>query len=504
MFSIMIIEDEQIERETLYKIIKDSFPQCEQVVCAKNGKEALTLYEECHANIILADINIPGLNGLEVIRRIKAIDKESEFLILSSYNYFEYAQEAIRLGAEDFILKPYNISHLKEALQKVIQHVDDKRNESIDKSELLEKIEKITPVLENECLYGILANEDELILRKSLRLLSPMICSGFCLILKGISYEAAYIEEIANGFKDMGYRCIKELFHGLQIFYILGNHALEKDDIMVLSSYIESLKKEDYQYGIGPVESDIAYFHHSFIIARDRIGESSDVFEQLINDSKHCVKEDLNMERYIERFLQIFTKMDEEGLKKVLSQLGLQLIPLDKEQILTCVSELFTNLKEKVQEEYPLAGIQEMDIPPLKISTNIYQEVPLFLHFHIHRIYDAIVKERFKNTNLLVKQAIHYIDHNYRKQITLSDMAEALQVSPYYLSKLLNNSTNKTFTELVSERRVEASKELLKTNKRIKEIAYEVGFQGQNYFTKIFKKYTGVTPKIYKNTFDEQ
>ena len=111
---------------------------------------------------------------------------------------------------------------------------------------------------------------------------------------------------------------------------------------------------------------------------------------------------------------------------------------------------------------------------------------------------------RFKNTNHLVRQALKFIDANYRRPITLNDMAEALDVSPFYISKLLNTSMKKTFTELVSERRVEASKELLKTNKRIKEIAYEVGFQGQNYFTKIFKKYTGVTPKVYKNTFEKE
>ena len=128
----------------------------------------------------------------------------------------------------------------------------------------------------------------------------------------------------------------------------------------------------------------------------------------------------------------------------------------------------------------------------------------MYLHMQMHRLYDPIVEERFRNTNQLVRQAVRYIDANYRKQITLSDMADALQVSPFYLSKLLNNSLHKTFTELVSERRVEASKELLKSGKRIKEIAYEVGFQGQNYFTKIFKKYTGVTPKMYKNSFDDK
>ena len=88
----------------------------------------------------------------------------------------------------------------------------------------------------------------------------------------------------------------------------------------------------------------------------------------------------------------------------------------------------------------------------------------------IHRLYDLIAEEKFRNTNLLVRHAIRYIDSNYRKQITLSDMADALQVSPYYISKLLSSSLNKTFTELVSERRVEAlygvkHKELLKIAK---------------------------------------
>lgn len=98
-------------------------------VCCENGKEALTLFEEHHPDIILADINIPGINGLEVIRRIRQTAGEVEFLILSSYNYFEYAQEAIRLGVEDFILKPYTIDHLKDALRKTMEQLQQKQNE---------------------------------------------------------------------------------------------------------------------------------------------------------------------------------------------------------------------------------------------------------------------------------------------------------------------------------------------------------------------------------------
>ncbi|MEG1474237.1 MAG: AraC family transcriptional regulator, partial [Longicatena sp.] len=154
--------------------------------------------------------------------------------------------------------------------------------------------------------------------------------------------------------------------------------------------------------------------------------------------------------------------------------------------------------------QYPTIKKINIEMEQLQTCLHPEQEVPMFLKHNLQRLFSCIVEERFKNTNALVKQAIRYIDSNYRKQITLSDLADSLHVSPYYISKLLNNSCNKTFTELVSERRVEASKKLLQSNEQIKEIAYAVGFQGQNYFTKIFKKYVGVTPKIYRNTFEDE
>ena len=504
MYKIMIIEDEQIERETLYKIIQDGFPECRELYAAKNGKEALTMFEEYHPDIILADINIPGINGLEVIRRIRKTESEVGFLILSSYNYFEYAQEAIRLGVEDFILKPYTIDHLKEALHKTMEHLTQKQNEKKHQSDLLEKIEKITPVVENECLFAILSDEDELVLRKNLRLLSPRICSGFCFIIHSSHYDQSYMETVSSGFKQLGFRCLKELFHELQIFFILAERAIVQEDIQHLEDYIEKLRVDTFEFGIGPIVNELALFHHSFHMARERIGSMESVSVQLLQDHEGKGSTDIGLDKIVAQFLIIFQKMDEEGLKKAVHQLCLTLIPHERAQIVQEVSALFAKLRSALQEEYVHIDLQGIEIVPLQISTNIHQEVPLYLHMQMHRLYDPIVEERFRNTNQLVRQAVRYIDANYRRQITLSDMADALQISPFYLSKLLNTSLHKTFTELVSERRVEASKELLKSGKRIKEIAYEVGFQGQNYFTKIFKKYTGLTPKMYKNSFDDK
>ena len=508
MYKILIIEDEQIERETLYKILHDNFT-IKGLYMAKNGKEALDVFEREKPEIVLADINIPGINGLEVIRRIKQQQQDTSFLVLSSYNYFEYAQEAIRLGVSDFILKPYNIEHLKEVVDRLIHQHREKRKEQQQHDELLEKIEKITPVVENECLYAIISNENELELKRSLRLLSPHICSGFCMIMQSLTcaFHTTAMDTICENFKKQGYRCIKELFHGLQIFFILFERPIDQQEVRQLAGYIDGLRSEykDVVIGIGPIVCELIKFHHSFDLARDRLSaQAQPALKLLMEDEKSSEENAVNIATQVEVFMKAFQKMDEESLKKHLNQLSLQLIQEEKEQLYKDVSELITSLKNSCEKQYPEIDFTKVKITPLRVTSSIHQEVPLYLHMQIHRLYDLIAEEKFRNTNLLVRHAIRYIDSNYRKQITLSDMADALQVSPYYISKLLSSSLNKTFTELVSERRVEASKELLKTNKRIKEIAYEVGFQGQNYFTKVFKNYTGVTPKVYKNTFENK
>ena len=139
---------------------------------------------------------------------------------------------------------------------------------------------------------------------------------------------------------------------------------------------------------------------------------------------------------------------------------------------------------------------------PLIIGAIITTICQGFFHFDLWETLGNPMKDMFSSSGQMLLIGLMLFCTG--TSLKLSDMADALQVSPYYISKLLSSSLNKTFTELVSERRVEASKELLKTNKRIKEIAYEVGFQGQNYFTKVFKNYTGVTPKVYKNTFENK
>jgi two-component system response regulator YesN len=118
---------------------------------------------------------------------------------------------------------------------------------------------------------------------------------------------------------------------------------------------------------------------------------------------------------------------------------------------------------------------------------------------HIRRLFFSVYDTRDQNKNYFVDRAVMYIKANYQKEISLGSIAQEIRVSPYYLSKLFRKYTGKTCTEIIAEERIEAAKRLLSQNYSSKETCFQVGFNSQNYFLKIFKKYVGVTPGEYRN-----
>jgi two-component system response regulator YesN len=119
---------------------------------------------------------------------------------------------------------------------------------------------------------------------------------------------------------------------------------------------------------------------------------------------------------------------------------------------------------------------------------------------HVKRLSLLVHETRDQNKNYFVDRAVMYIKTSYQKEISLGSIAKEINVSPYYLSKLFRKYTGKTCTELIAEERIEAAKQLLIQNYSSKETCFQVGFNSQNYFVKIFKKYVGVTPGEYRNT----
>ena len=127
MYRILVVEDEEIERKAFVSLLKEHFSQSLIVYNASNGMEALEILKDVDIDILVSDIDLPGINGLETIGFAKKINKDIVSLVITSYNYFEYAQEAIKLDVEDFILKPVSIENMCNIIYQIINKIDKKK-----------------------------------------------------------------------------------------------------------------------------------------------------------------------------------------------------------------------------------------------------------------------------------------------------------------------------------------------------------------------------------------
>ena len=177
-----------------------------------------------------------------------------------------------------------------------------------------------------------------------------------------------------------------------------------------------------------------------------------------------------------------------------------QLLVYDRKDANTILENFFYTFMERM-EKYDHALDKESlqkELKRISQAQNI-RDIYIQLTYLVKSMIDPIIYSTKKNTHHLIKEAYKYIEKKYRYPIGLNDVAAHLDVTPQYISSLFTKYTGKNFTYVLSEYRVNKAKELLDQGAKIKEIASLVGFQNQNYFTKVFKKITGVTPSEYKN-----
>lgn len=147
MYKLMIADDEPLIRRGIKQLIDLSSLQIGDIYEASTGEEALKVFEEFKPEIVLMDINMPKIDGLSVAKKIKAVSSETKIAIITGYNYFDYAQSAIKIGVEDYILKPISKSDVSEIIIKLVASIEkEKKAKEIEK--VVEKI-TITDTQEN-------------------------------------------------------------------------------------------------------------------------------------------------------------------------------------------------------------------------------------------------------------------------------------------------------------------------------------------------------------------
>ena len=522
---LLIADDEYLVTESIKFIIEKNIEGIEIVGTAKSGREAIEKSIELNPDVVFMDIRMPGIDGIEAIKQIKEINNNINFVIISAYEYFNYAKEAVALGVCEYILKPINKAKLIEILNKLLVIVNEKKL-SIQKELILkEKLNKIIPHLGGQFVYshifgggmpkdlefyeeifdmplytgyilmGVIKNDPNKAIEDNLKIsiekqkfyeTFSLSLKSYCRCLVGnplldrvVAYVPSHIDEnhyeVRNRALELANRVKKRINESVNIPYKIGIGRIHTIENMT-KSY-----EEAYVVATMPEIHSIAHFDDINISANKienfPLNKEKDFIDRLVSD---------DIRGAVEVFEDIYLWL-ERNYGKDIDRIKSSLIEI---LILMRKSSLYqTNYSSVDEQKYIAYMLKIKDAKQLKQS---------FIKYVNSKVREN-KQARESELNVLMEKVIKYIEHNYTKNITLNDVAENINMSYHYFSKFFKDSMGKNFSDYITDLRINKSKELLKHNNlSIKEICFSIGYSDPNYFSKAFKKITGISPTEYR------
>ncbi|QEH69153.1 response regulator [Cellulosilyticum sp. WCF-2] len=534
MFKVLIIDDEPTIRKGLINIINWKKFQCEICGEASDGVEGLEKIEAYKPDLVFADINMPEINGLEMIKSAKQIVPHSKFIILSGYREFSYMQEAIKIGAFDYILKPSSIEDICEVVKRAVIELKYQRDDQLEAKKLRKCFEESIPILKEKLLYDIIfqinINEEEI--KEGFELYGIEI-NEFVMIMIEIDGDSKKKEPyqrqlyqfgIVNTVEEMfaeEFKVEKIVLNNKQIAFIIGTHEtvelLEEDvykKVHSIQQLVESCFDFTVSIAISTKGKDVDELHDKMMECKNALayrfymGNSSII---LYRDLSGFYKgqDNLAFDGIDKVLCNTIKTGNEEDVVHILGKINDKVIQtnLDPEYIKTFYWNLIYEIN-MIRISIKNLEVQDKDLSHdisslYKLIDNATQvkELQDLLEDVAMSVVHRINRYNKKNINQILQKAMDYICENYTMSITLNELAEHTYVSTYYLSRMFKKELGKNFVEYLNEVRIDRAKELLKDNKyKTYEVAELVGIQDPHYFSKIFKKYVNMTPTEYKDS----
>lgn len=523
MFRVLIVDDEPIAIDSVEYIIKNNFKDLEVGGRARSGREAIEKAYNIRPDIVLIDIKMPGINGLEAIRKIKDSNPDVHFIIVSAYDYFDYASEAMALGVVDYLLKPVKEAKLIEALQKAIESIEHKRRRISQELEMKEKLEIIVPALENGFIHSICMFEDnteELVNFSHLFELENK--SGYVMAIEfgdkdpeGVRNKISASVRTHNYYGD--YRGILKstcqcivgpiMFNRL-IVYVIND---DKDSFAVKTASIELA--EDFSHKVKNIFGDVSIGIgrcYDVLNAKKSYREAMMALQALSKSSDYILHIDDIIEEYEEN-----TELDEKiafdiCAKAAEGDVNSTLITFDKvfSQIAESTGDIDA-IKDKCiilavdfSKHFSSITRDLRSVLAKIMATYNPDELREIIRKYIEKITERVLISHQEKVNSIIDKANDYLYKNYSREITLDEISRVVNLSPYYFSRFYKEQSGVNFIDRLIAIRIEKAKEYFEnTDYSIKEVAGLVGYPDPNYFSKLFKKMTGYTATEYKEYY---
>jgi len=522
LFKLLIVDDEKIVIEAVSFIINSEFKDVIEYDCAKSGREAIEKCGYFNPDIVLMDIRMPGINGIEAINEIKKTQLNIVFIIVSAYEQFEYAKEALRLGVNDYILKPIIKKNLIITLENVIKNLNIEKEKKRTALANIEKYQNLIPFIEHGFIYSILLGDSYgSKVGKYKELLGLSETGGYIMILeckvKGNTPNLKVMLELEG--EQEYYKLIRDTFK-YKCKCLIGPLMINRIVIFISSNFIEEYAGRLKAYEIASyIVNKLSGFSNDFglnigIGSYKSVKNISSSYEEALRalhyykdkgiaHIKDIIVQEDNITEYPKqqenRLIEMIMNSDEEGAFKAFSKIYFWVFENYTASHKTGKWKLMELMMNIDRMAFDFGIVDEDKSYLLNInSIDEYLALENLCRERIVHVIKSIRELQKKKINRVIVNAKLFIDENFTDEITLEEVSKVVCVSPQYFSRLFKEETSENFIEYLTKVRIDRAKELMKnSNLSIKEICYKTGYADPNYFSHIFKKTEKLTPSEY-------
>jgi two-component system response regulator YesN len=490
MYKVMLVEDENILRKGIEVLTDWNSLNCSVAFSAPNGIEALEYANSNPIDILITDIRMPGMDGLELIKKIKEINSNIAVIILSAYREFSYAQSALALDVKQYVLKTNYREKLPLAIKSTIQE--------IQKHDLYE--------IKFDSLFLDATNQSEIDTYFELNVEKDQPYYILSIETLNDTKNSNFTEFISYAYKELNPK-VAHPYNNLYLLMLCFNKSMQ--------SRLDTLKNLTQQFisscktlVVMEINVGISREHYESNEFKNAHEESIDNLGRIL--SENTFKSDINIDKnptslvdcsiYAKRIIDSFISSDLSDVANINEDFFIEMesknydIEHQKNQASVLLSLIGTSLQERA------INIEDF----FKITDSFNQSIlTCYSSYSLKNVVyktSEILEKAFANyiNNSISLKVNCYIENNYMYPITIEEISESIHLSSNYVGRQYKKETGENVLQHLNEYRIEKAKQLLIEGKyQISEITFKVGYSNPAYFSNVFSKITGVSPKKF-------
>ncbi len=487
MYKVYLLDDEPYILEGLKYILDWESFGFEIAGFSNNGEEGLNEILQNDIDLVITDIMMPKMTGLELIESLKKNNYKSNYIVLSAFQEFKYVKKAMSMGAENYITKPIDTEELSNTLKLVYEKIKQKEKEQNNKK-----------VLNNSLILSLIKDKNTEEIDFILNELNLKKESKYRIAIVELKDKTKKIKDILPKVlnnKDIVY-CIDNINTALFIL----NDSSYIDYLTDLKNNISNLTEDIVYISIGKEVLDFNDLDISYKTAKS-ISEYKIVYPKIswIKEYKDILDDNKNFYIDFELIKSMIKNKEFDNLYLEIEKLFEVLkenTHLNAKQIRLKAIEIFINIYNYINE---LKLIKNLSI---YLENGIYKESIDDIEFEILNMI-KFMENKLENAqesiSPIILKLLQNIEKNYDKELNLKEISYELKVNSIYLGQLFQKETGSLFSDYINNYRINKAKELLiNTSLKANEVGELVGYSNKNYFYRKFKNIVGVTPSEWR------